>query len=144
MNPCQSLRLGDFDIAVSNQHQIFAGQKFNKEKLKLLPIGSLNIVPTDKIGKSRCVIQCNELVAKAFVVQPWKCDFTKKSGIFNPFWMVKEAEKAEDACLALQKLKVGNLHIPVYVNTKQIEKGTPLLAEPLPEETSKKQKKKHK
>ena len=48
----------------------------------------------------------------------------KKTGIFCPYWLVKEGENKEDSCLTMSTLKHGGLHIPIFTNKKPIEKGT--------------------
>ena len=49
--------LGDPEVQVSNNHQIFAGEKFNKGKLVLLPLGFAQVIPKDKEPKNACTIQ---------------------------------------------------------------------------------------
>ena len=112
-------------MLVSNQNQIFAGSKINKGKLLLLPMGSLQVASADQVSKTQCIITSNDLVGQVYVVQPWRCDFQKGSGLFIPYWMVKEAAKPEDACLQKHSVKLGPLHIPAYTNKKQIDKGVP-------------------
>ncbi|CAL1152341.1 unnamed protein product [Cladocopium goreaui] len=130
-------RIGDVDVLVSNQNQIFAGSKINKGKLLLLPMGSLQVASADQVSKTQCIITSNDLVGQVYVVQPWRCDFQKESGLFIPYWMVKEAAKPEDACLQKHSVKLGPLHIPAYTNKKQIDKGVALLCEPSEDGTKK-------
>ena len=86
-------------MLVSSQSHIFAGEKFNKGKLLLLPMGTLQVVAASKASSSQCIIRSSNLKDNVYVVIPWKCDFGKKSGLFCPFWMVKEEPTAEDpAC----------------------------------------------
>ena len=134
-------RLGDFPVLVSNQHEIFAGAKFPKGKLQLLPMGSLQLALLAKAPKGACIIKSKDLSDSGYIVQPWKCDFTKKTGMFCPYWMVKEGEDKDDSCLVESTLKIGNLFIPCFTNKKAIEKGTPLALEPAEEAKSSKKKK---
>ena len=55
------LRLGDPKLLVSNHHQVFTSVKVNKGKLLLLPMGTLQLLPMDKIQKHHCIIRCTDL-----------------------------------------------------------------------------------
>ena len=134
------LRLGDMNVKVSNQHQTFAGAKFTKGKLILLPLGSLQVLTVDKVQKHHCIMTCTSSPNVRYLVQPWKCDFSKKSGLFCPYWMVKEGPNADESCLQKHSIKVGTLTIPCFTNKKVVEKGTPLLVEPAEEQGAKKKK----
>lgn len=125
-------------MLVSNQHEIFAGAKYNKGKLQLLPMRTLQLLSLAKASKGACIIKSKDLENEGYLVQPWKCDFNKKAGMFCPFWMVKEGENKEDSCLTKSTVKVGNLHIPCFTNKKPLEKGCPLLVEPDDTSSSKK------
>lgn len=127
-------------MLVSSQNHIFAGEKFNKGKLLLLPMGTLQVVAASKASSSQCIIRSSNLKDNVYVVIPWKCDFGKKSGLFCPFWMVKEEPTAEDSCLQKRTIQVGSLMVPAYSNKKQIEKGTALFVGPAEETPSKKRK----
>eukprot|EP00435_Cladocopium_sp_Y103_P009961 s1829_g2.t1 len=122
--------LGDFEVLVSNQNEVFAGAKYNKGKLQLLPMGTLQLLPVAKASKGACIIKSKDLENEGYLAQPWKFDFNKKAGLFCPFWMVKEGEDKDDSCLTRSTVKVGNLHIPCFTNKEPIEKGCPLLVEP--------------
>ena len=101
-------------------------------------MGSLQVASADQVSKTQCIITSNDLVGHVYVLQPWRCDFQQESGLFIPYWMVKEAAKPEDACLQKHSVKLGPLHIPAYTNKKQIDKGVALLCEPSEDGTKKK------
>ena len=96
---CLLDRLGDMEVEVSNQNQIFAGKKFANGKLLLLPLGSLSVVAVDKTVKTQCCITSTELSGQVYVLQPWRCDFQKKLCLFIPYFYGKEAPSIEEARL---------------------------------------------
>lgn len=103
----------------------------------LLPLGSLQVLPQDKVTKNQCIITSTDLQKQVYLVQPWKCDFYKEHGLFVPYWMVKEAPSLEEANLEKTHVKVGSLRIPAFTNKKVIEKGASLLCEPSEENVKK-------
>lgn len=133
-------RFGEFPVLVSNQHELFAGANFNKGKFQLLPLGSLQLVLLADAPKGSCIIKSKEFDDMGYLVQPWKCDFNKKTGTFCPYWYIKEGENKDDSCLTMSTLKHGGLRIPIFTNKRPIEKGTPLFVEPDDTTTSKKKK----
>lgn len=135
-------RLGEADLCVSTNHQVFTEKKINKKKLTLLPMGTLQLIPVDKIQQGHCVIRCTALTGHVFVVQALRCDFVKEAGLFCPYWMIKEGDTVEDSPLARQVLKHGNLSIPTLVNKKQLDKHTLLEVEPQEDTSATKKKKK--
>lgn len=140
LNPA---RLGEADLCVSTNHLVYTEKKINKNKLTLLPMGTLQLLPVDKIQPGHCIVRCTALTGQVFLVQGFKCDFVKESGLFCPYWMIKEGSSMEDSMLARQILKHGNLSIPTFINKKQLEKHTLLEVEPV-EDTSGTQKKRRK
>ena len=121
-------------------HELFSGCKYSKGKLVLLPLGTLQLMPAEKITKNQCAIKMAHVKDQVFVVQPWRVDFVKESGMFSPYWLMKEAAEMDDACMAKQVLKIDELLVTAYVNKKVIEKGTLLLLEPSETDASKKRK----
>lgn len=114
------------DILVSNQQELFAGSKIAKNKLVLLPMGVLTRVPADKVAKNQTTISATGLKHDVYVIHPWKADFQKKTGMFCPYWYVKEGE---EGCLEKKTMKIGALTVPYFTNKKQVERGTPLWLE---------------
>ena len=128
--------LGDPQLAVSNHNQVFTAGKVTKGKLVLLPIGTLQLLPMDKIQKHHCIIRCKDLDKQVFLAQAFKCDFVKETGLFCPHWMVKPGSSVDESPLAKQVFNQSNLHIPALVNKKQVEKHALLQAEPEEEQSS--------
>ena len=64
------LRLGDPQVLVSNHHQVFTSAKINKNKLILLPMGTLQLLPMDKIQKNHCIIRCSAWTSKSCWSRP--------------------------------------------------------------------------
>ena len=126
-------RLGDFEIKASNQGQVFADDKYKKNEMMLLPLGSLLKVPEDKVQKNQISIKKKDMKGFVYVIQGFKCDFAKETGWFCPFWMVKEAETKDDACLARSTLKINDMVVPCYTNKVALKSGDLLLLEPKPD-----------
>ena len=136
------LRLGEMEVLVSNLNQLFSGAKYNKGKLVLFPLGTLQLVPNEKVIKNQVVIKCSDFQHKVFVVTAARVDFSKATGFFCPFWFIKEGltDEKDECIMQRQLLKHENLHIPVFVNKKQVDKNYPLLLEPEADPKQKKQK----
>lgn len=113
-------------VLVSNQNELFAGDKIAKNKLLLLPLGVLTKVTKDKVVKNQTIITSSGLKDAVYVAQPWKADFQKKTGMFCPYWYVKEEE---DGCLEKKNMKIGALQVPYYTNKKAVEIGARLCVE---------------
>ena len=83
------------------------------------------------MSKTQTCIKSSLLKAgKVYVVNNFRVDFTKMTGIFAPYWHIKPAGEHEEANMKKDTLKHGNLHIPILVNTKQVLDGTLLRYEP--------------
>lgn len=124
--------MGHVKVLVTNHGHVFAGESFKKGDLVLVPMGTLHRLDVANVGKNQVTIKCKNLPKDmVYVVQPSKCDTTKQTGWFCPYWMVKEATVESDGTMTRQVLKQGSLEIPCYINAKKVETGTPLLLVPL-------------
>ena len=98
--------------------------------MMLLPLGSLLKVPEDKVQKNQISIKKKDMKGYVYVIQGFKCDFAKET---CPFWMVREGEKKDDACLARSTLKINDMVVPCYTNKVALKGGDLLLVEPKPD-----------
>ena len=116
-----------------------------KGNLILLPLGSLQLMKVDQVAKSQTCIKSSHLPKdKVYVVNSFKCDFVKETGLFCPYWFIKTGEDKNDCIMTRQMVKHGNLQIPAYVNKNKVDKGTPLVLEPPDDVTSSSKKRKTK
>lgn len=123
-------RLGEIDVVVSNQNQLYANATFKKGDLILLPYGQVHLVQKEKVAKGSCVLMMAAMKGtNSLVVQQSRCDFKKGTGHFVPFFWLKEAKEDEEANMSRASVKHGDLTIPCARNTKQVTAGKPLLLE---------------
>lgn len=122
------------DLVLSNNNQLFANSKFTAKALVLVPCGPVQLVASDKISKTSITLTLAGMgPEKVFVVQSSRCDFSKPTGMFCPFFWMKEAAEDEEFNMVRSTLKHKDLTIPCYRNSKAVARGSRLLLEAQPE-----------
>lgn len=106
-------------------NELFAANKIAKNKEQLLFLGVLTQVASDQVGKSQATMAATALKDDIHVIQPWKADFQKQTGIFCPYRRVKEEK---DGCLE-HKYEDGRPAVTKLHQQEGEEIGTPLCAE---------------